>query len=195
MMKENATAETTVENWVSQRDQAKAQLELAKINLGYTKVTAPFAGRIGARQVDPGNLVGSTGATTLATLEQLKPIYVNFNLNERDALRMRDLMRQYHVELGQNVGKAPVDRRTRVGRPIAVGDDEHVGGDQRFRFRAEHTADALDDRPQRDNRRDADGDADEKKEETLQGRPRFAHGHPQDEHHDASWDRTRASAI
>jgi RND family efflux transporter MFP subunit len=109
MMKENATAETTVENWVSQRDQAKAQLELAKINLGYTKVTAPFAGRIGARQVDPGNLVGSTGATTLATLEQLKPIYVNFNLNERDALRMRDLMRQYHVELGQNVGKAPVE--------------------------------------------------------------------------------------
>ena len=109
MMKENATAETTVENWVSQRDQAKAQLELAKINLGYTKVTAPFAGRIGARQVDPGNLVGSSGATTLATLEQLKPIYVNFNLNERDALHMRDLLRQYHMDVGTNVGKAPVE--------------------------------------------------------------------------------------
>ena len=109
MMKENATAETTVENWVSQRDQAKAQLELAKINLGYTKVTAPFAGRIGARQVDPGNLVGSTGSTTLATLEQLKPIYVNFNLNERDALRMRDLLRQYKMDVGSNVGKAPVE--------------------------------------------------------------------------------------
>jgi RND family efflux transporter MFP subunit len=109
MMKENATAETTVENWVSQRDQAKAQLELAKINLGYTKVTAPFSGRIGARQVDPGNLVGSTGATTLATLEQLKPIYVNFNLNERDGLHMRDLLRQYHIEVGANVGKAPVE--------------------------------------------------------------------------------------
>ncbi len=109
MMKENATAETTVENWVSQRDQAKAQLELAEINLGYTKVTAPFAGRIGARQVDPGNLVGANGATTLATLEQLRPIYVNFNLNERDALHMRDLLRQYHMDVGTNIGKAPVE--------------------------------------------------------------------------------------
>ncbi len=109
MMKENATAETTVENWVSQRDQARAQLELAKINLGYTKVTAPFTGRIGARQVDPGNLVGSSGPTTLATLEQLQPIYVNFNLNERDALHMRDLLRRYHMEVGSNVGKAPVE--------------------------------------------------------------------------------------
>ncbi len=109
MMKENATARTTVENWVSQRDQAKAQLELAKINLDYTKVTAPFTGRIGARQVDPGNLVGSNGPTTLATLDQLKPIYVNFNLNERDALHMRDLLHQYHLEVGDRVGKAPVE--------------------------------------------------------------------------------------
>lgn len=109
MMKENATAKTTVENWVSQRDQAKAQLELAKINLGYTKVTAPFTGRIGARQVDPGNVVGTTGPTLLATLEQLQPIYVNFNLNERDALHLRDLMRQYNIELGSRVGKEPVE--------------------------------------------------------------------------------------
>jgi RND family efflux transporter MFP subunit len=108
-MKEHATAETTVENWVSQRDQAKAQLELAQINLGYTQVTAPFAGRLGARQVDPGNLVGSSGPTVLATIEQLQPIYVNFNLNERDALHMRDLLRKYNMEVGSHVGKAPVE--------------------------------------------------------------------------------------
>jgi membrane fusion protein, multidrug efflux system len=109
MMKENATARTTVENWVSQRDQARAQLELSKINLGYTKVAAPFTGRIGARQVDPGNVVGTTGPTLLATLEQLQPIYVNFNLNERDALHLRDLMREYKIELGSRVGKEPVE--------------------------------------------------------------------------------------
>jgi RND family efflux transporter MFP subunit len=109
MMKENATAETTVENWVSQRDQAKAQLDLAKINLGYTKVTAPFEGRMGARQVDPGNLVGSSGPTVLGTIEQLHPIYVTFNLNERDALRMRDLMRENKVAVGSAVGRAPVE--------------------------------------------------------------------------------------
>jgi multidrug efflux system membrane fusion protein len=109
MMRENATARTTVENWVSQRDQAKAQLEIAKINLGYTRVTAPFAGRIGARQVDPGNLVGSGGPTVLATLEQLRPIYVNFNLNERDALHMRDVLREHNIPLRSSIGKAPVE--------------------------------------------------------------------------------------
>jgi RND family efflux transporter MFP subunit len=109
MMKENATAETTVESWVSQRDQAKAQLELAKINLGYTRITAPFTGRIGARQVDPGNLVGSTGPTVLATLDQLQPIYVNFSLNERDALRLRDALRERGEEVGSRIGKTPVE--------------------------------------------------------------------------------------
>jgi RND family efflux transporter MFP subunit len=74
LIKQNATSTANVEKWRSTRDQAQAQVELAKINLGYTRVTAPFAGRIGRRQVDPGNLVGAGGATKLATLEQLRPI-------------------------------------------------------------------------------------------------------------------------
>lgn len=108
LMKQNATSASSVEKQLSQRDQAKAQVEIAKINLGYTRVSAPFAGRIGPRQVDPGNLVGAGGATTLATLEQLVPIYVNFNLNERDALHMREMMRQYGLTPKSEVGKAPI---------------------------------------------------------------------------------------
>jgi len=108
LIKENATSTANVEKWRSSRDQAQAQVELSKINLGYTKVTAPFAGRIGRRQVDPGNLVGAGGATKLATLEQLRPIYVNFSLNERDALHMREMMRQVGMEAKSAVGNAPV---------------------------------------------------------------------------------------
>jgi len=108
LIKENATAASTVEKQLSQRDQAKAQVELAKINLGYTKVTAPFSGRIGARQVDPGNLVGANGPTTLATLDQLMPIYINFSLNERDALHLYAEMRRRGIALKGNVGKLPV---------------------------------------------------------------------------------------
>jgi RND family efflux transporter MFP subunit len=108
LIKQNATSASSVEKQLSQRDQAKAQVAIAKINLSYTRVTAPFAGRIGARQIDPGNLVGAGGPTTLATVEQLTPIYVNFNLNERDALHMRDMMRQFGMEPKSAVGKAPV---------------------------------------------------------------------------------------
>ena len=80
LVKDKATSTSNVEKQLSQRDQAQAQVELAKINLGYTRVTAPFAGRIGRRQVDPGNLVGAGAATKLATtraaradLRQLQP--------------------------------------------------------------------------------------------------------------------------
>jgi RND family efflux transporter MFP subunit len=108
LMKENATSSSNVEKWQSTRDQAKAQVELAKINLGYTKVTAPFSGRIGRRQVDPGNLVGPGNTVKIATLEQLRPIYANFNLNERDALHLYEKLRKVGMEPKAAVGKAPV---------------------------------------------------------------------------------------
>jgi RND family efflux transporter MFP subunit len=90
MIKENATSQANVDKWLSQRDQAAAAVTLAKINLGYTRVTAPFDGRIDRHLVDPGNLVGSMGtATKLATIEQINPAYVYFSINERDLLRVR----------------------------------------------------------------------------------------------------------
>jgi multidrug efflux system membrane fusion protein len=96
LIKQNATSESDVENWRAQRDgaqaaidQANANLEIAKINLGYTRIVAPFDGRVGRRQVDPGNLVGPGGTTQLATIDQLAPIYVYFNVNEQEVLRLR----------------------------------------------------------------------------------------------------------
>ena len=108
LIESNATSVANVENWLSERDQAAAQVELAKLNLGYTRVSAPFSGRIGRHLVDPGNLVGPSVNTKLATLDQLEPIYVYFNLNERDALQAAAIMRQRGLEPRENVGKAPV---------------------------------------------------------------------------------------
>jgi len=108
LVKQNATSVANVEKWQSERDQAAAQVALAKINLGYTHVTAPFSGRIGRHLVDPGNMVGADGNTKLATLDQIVPIYVYFNLNERDALRIRNAMRARGELPRTNVGKAPV---------------------------------------------------------------------------------------
>jgi RND family efflux transporter MFP subunit len=73
--------------------QAKANTRTAEINLGYAKVTAPFDGIVTAHLVSVGELVG-TSPTQLATIVQLEPIYVNFNISEADVLRVRAEMRR-----------------------------------------------------------------------------------------------------
>lgn len=109
MMKENATSQANVDKWLSQRDQGRAAVTLASINLGYTRVSAPFAGRIGRHLVDPGNLVGSTGtATKLATLDQIVPAYVYFSVNERDVLRIRAGAMAAGKPLNGEAPRAPV---------------------------------------------------------------------------------------
>jgi RND family efflux transporter MFP subunit len=90
LYQQKAASDVDVENWRSQRDtaqagliSAQAQRDLAKLNLGYTWVVAPFTGRMDRRLVDPGNLVGSAGSNTvLAELTQIDPLYVYFNIAE-----------------------------------------------------------------------------------------------------------------
>jgi len=99
---QKAAAATDVDNWRFQRDSAKAalldaqaQVDLAKLNIGYTRVTAPFNGRMGRRLVDPGNVVGAGGQeTTLAEINQIDPIYTYFTINERELLRVRKLQQE-----------------------------------------------------------------------------------------------------
>ena len=81
---------------LAQRNSAQADLQSAQanerqaeINLGYTDVTAPFDGVVTARQVSVGQLVGASSPTTLATIVQLDPIWVNFTASERDVLQVR----------------------------------------------------------------------------------------------------------
>ncbi len=96
LLPEKAAAQSDVDNWRFQRDSAEANLktalaseELARLNLGYTRVTAPFDGRIDRRLQDPGNLVGSSSAnTTLAQMSQIDPIYVYFTVSDTDLARL-----------------------------------------------------------------------------------------------------------
>jgi membrane fusion protein, multidrug efflux system len=67
----------------------EAQLRANKIRLGYTKIEAPIAGRIGAVRVTPGNLVGTNDAAGLVTITQIRPIRVAFTLAERDLAALR----------------------------------------------------------------------------------------------------------
>lgn len=101
MFQQNATSQNNVEMWVAKVQQAEADflksqsdVTQAALNYSYTKIEAPFKGRIGRALVDVGNLVGNGNATKLATIEQLDPIYVYFNLNEIDVLRIRSLAKK-----------------------------------------------------------------------------------------------------
>jgi membrane fusion protein (multidrug efflux system) len=69
--------------------QAKANVDSARINLGYARVTAPIAGRAGQQAVTEGALVGQGTATLLTTVEQLDPIYVNFDQPAVEVERLR----------------------------------------------------------------------------------------------------------
>ena len=64
-------------------DAARSDLRLAELNLGYTKVASPIAGKVSRNLVSVGNLVGASGQTTLlTTVAALQPIYVYFDVPE-----------------------------------------------------------------------------------------------------------------
>ncbi len=58
---------------------ARAAVETAKLNLSYTRVTAPIAGRAGRALVTEGALVSQSAATQLTTIEQIDPLYIDFS--------------------------------------------------------------------------------------------------------------------
>jgi len=68
---------------------ARASIEQARINLVYTRVTAPIGGRIGRSSITPGALVTANQTTALATVTQLDPIYVDVTQPATTLLRLR----------------------------------------------------------------------------------------------------------
>lgn len=71
---------------------AQAELESARLNLGYATVTAPISGRIGRALVTEGALVGQGDATLMARIQQLDPVYVDFTQSAVEVLRLREAL-------------------------------------------------------------------------------------------------------
>jgi RND family efflux transporter MFP subunit len=117
LVQKQAVSQATLDSSTSTRDNAQANLQqaqvntkIAAVNYGYTNVVAPFDGIVSAHLVSVGELVGVASPTQLANIVALDPIYVNFNVNEQDVLRIReeakrrgmtiDEIRQLPVEIG-----------------------------------------------------------------------------------------------
>lgn len=80
---------------------AQANVETARINLGYADVTSPIAGRAGQQQVTEGALVGNGAATLLTTVDQIDPLYVNFTISVGELDRLRQAQHSGALELSQ----------------------------------------------------------------------------------------------
>ena len=85
----------------------KAQVESARINLNYTKVTSPISGVASQQQYTVGALVGGGtadaggGGTLLTTVNKIDPIYVNFTMSAADLLTLRNANEHGNVSLAQ----------------------------------------------------------------------------------------------
>jgi RND family efflux transporter MFP subunit len=99
--------------------QAQANTETAEINFGYTTVAAPFDGVVTARKVSVGELVGGDQPSQLASIVQLQPIWVWFNLSERDIQKVRANLAEHGVHIADLINKVPIEvgLQTETGYP------------------------------------------------------------------------------
>jgi RND family efflux transporter MFP subunit len=116
LVKRQVSTQANYDKALAQRDtdkgnleQAQANTEIAKINYGYTQVMAPFDGVVTARLVSVGEYVGANNTPTkLATIVQIDPIWVNFNVGEQAVQRIR-AERAKQGQTSNDVSTIPVE--------------------------------------------------------------------------------------
>ena len=87
---QNAIAQQSIDDAQAAYLQAKANLDMAKLNLDYTQIRSPVDGKTGPILLQPGNLVSINGITApLVTITQIQPIKVSFNLPQSDLPRIQ----------------------------------------------------------------------------------------------------------
>ncbi|MBA4266652.1 MAG: efflux transporter periplasmic adaptor subunit, partial [Comamonadaceae bacterium] len=92
---------------------AKAQVQTARLSLGYTQVRAPVAGRIGRLEVTVGNLVAAgPGAPVLTTLVSVSPIYASFDADERTVAHALQGLKNGGASARQSIERIPVQMGT-----------------------------------------------------------------------------------
>jgi membrane fusion protein (multidrug efflux system) len=95
-------AEADVQLW-------KATVETARINLGYTRLTAPISGRTGRSNVTEGALVTAQQPLALVTIQQLDPVYVDVPQATSELLRLKRRMEDHHLKRnGTNQNKVTI---------------------------------------------------------------------------------------
>jgi multidrug efflux system membrane fusion protein len=109
-----ATQQALVEQDAGVVELDQGTLAAAQVNVDYTRIVSPIDGRVGLRTVDPGNIVPADGATGLATVTQLQPITVIFDISEDDLPQVTE-----QLAAGRTLGVTALDRSQQ--HKLAVG--------------------------------------------------------------------------
>jgi multidrug efflux system membrane fusion protein len=109
-----ATQQALVEQDMGVVELDQGNLASAQVNVDYTQIASPIDGRVGLRSVDPGNIVSADGTVGLATITQLQPITVIFNIAEDDLSRVEE-----QIAAGQTLRVYALDRSQQ--RTLAQG--------------------------------------------------------------------------
>ena len=122
----NAVSKQDYDNAVAARGQAaadvasaKASVETAQINLGYTDVVAPISGRTGVSQVTPGAYVQASQATLMDTIQRIDTVYVDLTQSSLDGLKLRREMQEGRLKTSGE-GAAKVTLILEDGRPYPL---------------------------------------------------------------------------
>lgn len=124
LVKKNAVTQVTVNNAQTQVNIAsalaesnRATLDNLKVQLSWTRIRAPISGRISAANVKVGNFVRPADTAALATINQVKPVYVTFGLPQR---QLPDLRKALAAETATVDALAPGESRVAHGQVTMI---------------------------------------------------------------------------
>jgi multidrug efflux system membrane fusion protein len=118
--------DSEVRSAAAAKQSAEAQFRSAELNLGYTEVRAPIAGRVGRIEITAGNLVAAgPGAPVLTQLVSVDPIYASFDADEQTVLNALDTLPQ-GVTRSDAIGLIPVEMSTSTRQAAARGRLQYV---------------------------------------------------------------------
>ena len=106
------TQSSLVNQLIAQTAADTAAIDAARVQLSYTRITAPLTGRVGYRLIDQGNMVAASQQTGIVVIDQLHPIAVTFPAPEEQVGEINALMKK---------GEAPVSVNTTDGQPLSRG--------------------------------------------------------------------------
>ncbi|RKX82861.1 MAG: efflux RND transporter periplasmic adaptor subunit, partial [Spirochaetes bacterium] len=134
LYKRNAASRLDFDNALSAREEAEAelasanaQLEQARLELSYTRISTPITGLVGAREVSIGALVGSKGTSLLTTVQQTDPMWVTFNMTAEEYLKV-----QRDIQRPESQDDEPVDVGSLIEIHLPDGSRYEYSGDIDF---------------------------------------------------------------